>query len=66
MKVGDLVKIANYSSRIHAYPAGHGIVVEHEDQGLHSMYNIVHVMWPETGTTRRVKEMFLEVISESR
>ncbi len=66
MKVGDLVKVVNYSSRIHAYPSSHGIVVKHEDQGLHSMYNIVHVMWPETGTTRRVKEMFLEVVSESR
>ena len=66
MKVGDLVKIANHSSRIHAYPDGHGIVVKHEDQGLHSMYNIVHVMWPQDGSTRRVKEMFLEVISESR
>ena len=66
MKVGDLVKIANYSNRIHVYPSGHGIVVKHEDQGLHTMYNIVHVVWPGSGETRRVKEMFLEVISESR
>ena len=63
MKVGDLVKIVNDSSRIHAYPPGHGIVVKHEDQGLHSMYNIVHVMWPGTGETRTVKQMFLEVIN---
>ena len=65
MKVGDLVKTTNHP---HAkdYPTGHGIVVDYRDEGLHEMYNTAYVMWPATGEQRSVRQMFLEVISESR
>ena len=65
MKVGDLVK-TNGHPHADGYPKGAGIVVDHRDEGLHEMYNTVYVMWPSTGEKRSVRQMFLEVISESR
>ena len=65
MRVGDLVKTTDHP---HAkdYPTGHGIVVGYRDEGLHEMYNTAHVLWPESGEKRSVRQMFLEVVSESR
>jgi hypothetical protein len=65
VKVGDLVR-TNGHPHAKGYPTGHGIVVDHRDEGLHEMYNTVYVMWPSTGEKRSVRQMFLEVISESR
>ena len=65
MKVGDLVKTTDHP---HAkdYPTGHGIVLRYRDEGLHEMYNTVYVLWPDTGEKRSVRQIFLEVVSESR
>ena len=65
MKVGDMVKTTPHS---HAkdYPTGYGIVVGYRDEGLHEMYNTAYVLWPDAGEKRSVRQMFLEVISESR
>ena len=63
MNVGDLVKTTNHPSA-KAYPKGMGIVTHYIDEGLHDMYNTAHVMWPETGEERPVRQMLLEVISE--
>jgi hypothetical protein len=65
MKVGDLVKTKKHG-HAKAYPEGYGIVVDYRDEGLHEMYNTAHVMWPATGEERSVRQMFLEMISESR
>ena len=65
MKVGDLVK-TNGHPHADGYPKSMGIVVNYRDEGLHEMYNSVHVMWPDTGEQRSVRQMFLEVVSESR
>ena len=65
MKVGDLVKTKNHP-HAKSYPKGMGIVVGYRDEGLHEMYNTVYVTWLDTGEHRSVREMFLEVVSESR
>ena len=65
MKVGDLVKTTNHP-HAKSYPKGMGIVVGYRDEGLHEMYNTAHVLWPESGEKRSVRQIFLEVISESR
>ena len=65
MKVGDLVR-TNGHPHADGYPKSMGIVVNYRDEGLHEMYNSVHVMWPATGEQRSVRQMFLEVVSESR
>ncbi len=65
MKVGDLVK-TNGHPHADGYPKDVGIVVDHRDEGLHEMYNTVYVMWTTTGEKRSVRQMFLELISESR
>ena len=65
MQVGDLVK-TNGHPHADGYPKGAGIVVDYREEGLHEMYNTVYVMWSTTGEQRSVRQMFLEVISESR
>ena len=65
MKIGDLVKTTDHP-HAKGYPSGHGIVVAHRDEGLHEMYNTAYVLWPDTGEKRSVRQMFLEVVSESR
>ena len=65
MKVGDLVR-TNGHPHADDYPKGMGIVVGYRDEGLHEMYNTAYVLWPATGEQRSVRQMFLEVVSESR
>jgi len=65
VKVGDLVK-TNGHPHAKDYPKGLGIVLSYRDEGLHEMYNTAYVLWPDTGEKRSVRQMFLEVISESR
>ena len=65
MKVGDLVKTTSHP-HAKAYPKSHGIVMSYRDEGLHEMYNSVYILWPDTGEKRFVRQMFLEVVSESR
>ena len=65
MQVGDLVR-TNDDPHARSYPKSIGIVMDYRDEGLHEMYNSVHVMWPDTGEQRSVRQMFLEVVSESR
>ena len=63
VKVGDLVR-TNDDPHARSYPKGMGIVVGYRDEGLHEMYNTAHVLWPESGEKRSVRQIFLEVISE--
>ena len=65
MKPGSLVKI-NDHPHASSYPKGVGVVMDYRDEGLHEMYNTVYVTWLDTGEHRSVREMFLEVVSESR
>ncbi len=65
MKVGDLVKIKDRASSRH-YPKEIGVIMGYRDEGLHEMYNTAYVLWPNTGEQRSVRQMFLELISESR
>jgi len=65
VKVGDLVR-TNGHPHADGYPKDMGIVMGHRDEGLHEMYNTVYVMWPASGEQRSVRQMFLEVVSESR
>ena len=65
MKVGDLVR-TNGHPHAKAYANdGMGIVVGYRDEGLHEMYNTAYVLWFDTGEQRSIRQMFLEVISES-
>ena len=65
MKIGDLVKIKDCASSRH-YPKEIGVIMDYRDEGLHEMYNSAYVLWPNTGEQRSVRQMFLELISESR
>ena len=64
MKVGDLVKINDHPHASH-YPKGVGVVVDYRDEGLHEMYNTAYVTWPDTGKTLSVRQVLLEVVSET-
>ena len=63
MKVGDLVRTTNHPSA-KAYPKTMGIVTYFRDEGLNDMYNTAHVLWPDTGEERPVRQLLLEVVSE--
>jgi hypothetical protein len=65
VKTGSLVR-TNGHAHAKTYPKGVGVVTHYHDQGLHKRYNVVDVLWPDTGEHRSVREMFLEVVSESR
>ena len=65
MKVGSLVKINDHPNA-KTYPKGMGVVMHYHDQGLHERYNVVDVLWLDTGEERCVRHLFLELINESR
>jgi hypothetical protein len=64
MRVGSLVKINDHPNA-KTYPKGMGVVMHYHDQGLHERYNVVDILWPDTGDYRSVRQMFVEVVSES-
>ena len=65
MKVGDLVKINDHPNA-KTYPKGMGVVMHYHDQGLHEHYDVVDILWFDTGEHRSVRQMFVELISEGR
>ena len=65
MKVGDLVRTTNHRNA-RAYPKGFGIVTSDMGSLTQGPNDIVYVLWPVTGQESPVRNMFLELISESR
>ena len=60
MKVGDLVKINDHPNA-KTYPKGMGVVMHYHDH-----YDVVDILWFDTGEHRSVRQMFVELISEDR